>query len=198
MSIAVLVLAAGSASRMGVAKQLLPFGDETLLETVLNNALTSKTQKVYCVLGAYAEKIADSIEAMNVETIINEDWKDGLGSSIARGVSHIVETTNTTEGILILLADQPFVDTGYINNMIETFKSDPSQIIASRYKKGNGVPALFPATLFSKLKALKGERGAKSLLNDTSQNIISLEPTISLEDIDTPEAYAHLLKKRDD
>jgi len=190
MNIAILILAAGSSSRMGVAKQLLPVGQSTLLGISIKNALQSNASDTFCVLGANAESIKVTILKYNIETIINPNYKLGLSSSIVSGIKHIY--TKNYDAVLIALGDQPLVTSQYLNTMIEAHKLNTENIIASRYNSTFGVPAIIPKLYFDQLLQLKGDKGAKDWLNSRKQTIISTEST-NLMDIDTKKEYQDYL-----
>ena len=186
MKIAILLLAAGSSSRMGIAKQLLPIGKTTLLGLAIETAFQSKANKVYCVLGANSEVIKQSISIYHIETIFNPNYKRGLSSSIVAGIEHI---SNQNYGaVLIVLGDQPLIKAEYLNEMIAKFKNNDEKIIASKYNNTCGVPAIIPKLYYDQLLQLKGDKGAKAFLNSNAEAIISLEST-NLADIDTKKEY---------
>ena len=189
---AILILAAGNSTRMGKAKQLLPYGNKTLLEHAITQAENSVGERVFCVLGARSTRIQKSITEAIV-FIQNENWQDGLSSSIACGVENI--QLMDFDSILVMLADQPKIDTAYLNLLIETSVKHTNKCVASDYGTKNGVPAVFPKDYFKELINLKGDRGAKILLNATDETVIALDAQDKLQDIDTPEDYARLLKK---
>jgi molybdenum cofactor cytidylyltransferase len=190
MKIAVLLLAAGSSSRMGIAKQLLPVGDTTLLGIAIATALQSNANKVHCVLGANAEVIKQSISKYNIEFILNTNYKTGLSSSIVAGIDHL--TNQNFDAVLIMLGDQPLIKTEYLNEMIATFKNYDETIIASNYNNTFGVPSIIPKIYYNQLLKLKGDKGAKDFLNSNDKTIISLENT-DLMDIDTLKEYQDYL-----
>lgn len=190
MKIAILLLAAGSSSRMGVAKQLLPVGKTTLLGIAIETALQSKANKVYCIIGASAEAIKQSISKYNIESIFNTNYKTGLSSSIVAGIDHI--KTQNFDAVLIVLGDQPLIKTSYLDEMITTFKNHDEKIIASKYNNTFGVPSIIPKRYYHQLLKLKGDRGAKTFLNAHSEDIISLKNT-KLMDIDTKKEYHDFL-----
>ena len=194
--ISVLILAAGNASRMGRIKQLLPYNNSTILQVAINNALASKANEVHCVLGANSEIIQKEIKADKVTFINNPNWQEGLSSSIVVGVKYLQSLKEQTDAILIMLADQPKVDSYYLNELIDLFKNNEDKIITSLYKNKKGVPAIFPSTYFNELLKLKGDKGANLLLNNFDQDIISPDLNINdiLEDIDTPEDYKRFIK----
>ncbi|UNY98731.1 nucleotidyltransferase family protein [Zhouia spongiae] len=193
-NIAILILAAGSSSRMGAPKQLLAVGNQKMISVIVGNAAKSKAGKIYCVLGAKAEEIQKDIKRSGAEVIYNADWEKGLGSSIAAGVKHMCSTKEQLDGILIMLSDQPKVDEVYLNNMIRLFKQKPDKIIASKYQYRYGVPALFPSAYFKLLMQLEGDKGARSILNKTHKmNVETPGDSECLDDIDTPEDYHKFL-----
>lgn len=187
MKIATLILSAGRASRMKQPKQLLKFGNTTLLGHVISEALQTETE-VYCVIGAYAKEVKASIEDFNVSIIENSNYKTGLSSSIVSGVKILSEY----DAIVILLSDQPKVNSDYINALLSGFKNHSNCIITSNYNGVNGVPAVIPKLYFSELLKLKGDKGAKQLFNSGEFPIKTIHSTVNLLDIDTPEDYKKL------
>jgi molybdenum cofactor cytidylyltransferase len=175
---------------MGQAKQLLPIGKTTLLGLAIEEALNSKADKVYCVLGANFEDIKKSIEHYPIEIIKNKDYQLGLSSSINKGVTHL--ESKDYDAILIMLADQPNLDSKYHNQLIDEHHKQPDKIIASSYSGLNGVPAVFPKSYFDKLLNLKGDKGAKDLLNASKTEVLGYN-TNQLIDIDTTEDYINFL-----
>ena len=97
----VLILAAGDASRMGSVKQLLPFNNTTLIQTVIKNALGTKANKVFCVLGANIEVIKNEVKTDSVTFISNTNWKEGLSSSIVAGISFFQTSKIDTFGCFL-------------------------------------------------------------------------------------------------
>ena len=193
--IPIIVLAAGASSRMGSTKQLLNWGEKTLLEHTLQTALNTISNSVIVVLGANYELINKQIYTLPITVLNNQEWQQGLGKSIACGVHYIMEFNQEAEGVLIVLADQPLIDTAYLNELIQNFIPYKNQIIASYYKKGNyGVPALFDKIYFKSLSELKDDKGAKHLLNQHQPFVKTLVPPIKNVDLDSKEEYNILYK----
>jgi molybdenum cofactor cytidylyltransferase len=190
MKTAILILAAGKSSRMGTAKQLLPVGKTTLLGLAIESAIQSKADKTYCVIGANSEAIQKSIERYAVEMIQNNDYQLGLSSSIKKGLEYL--ESKHYDAILIMLADQPKVDTAYLNQFIDELHKQPSKIIASSYSGVYGVPAIFPKSYVDQLLLLKGDKGAKDFLNSSKAQVIQLNNN-QLTDIDTNQDYIDFL-----
>lgn len=189
---AIIIIAAGGSSRMKKAKQLLPWRETTLLGHTIKQAKATKADEVILVLGARFEKIRSSIEEPAMTIVENKEWKKGIGSSIACGVNHLLKH-NDHEAVLLMLADQPLIDSAYLNHVIEIFQKNPSKIIATKYPGSNGVPALFPKDYFGELLKLKEDVGARNLLN-SGRPILILDSGNKLFDVDTPEAYAKIRK----
>ena len=190
---AILILAAGNSSRMGKTKQLLPYKNATLLEWAIEQAQKSVVKNVFCVLGANKEVIEKQLTSNIVEIIYNPNYKDGLSTSIVKGIEFLLNYN--FDSVLIMLADQPHVTSEYLNSLIEASKNNPSKLIASNYQGSVGVPAIFPKNYFNDLLDLKGDKGAKNFLLQQNNNVIKVNSTQNLLDIDTPEDYQHLLKQ---
>jgi molybdenum cofactor cytidylyltransferase len=96
--------------------------------------------------------------------------------------------------VLILLADQPSIDIDYLNDLISGLQENNKTIIASKYGDIYGVPAIFPSHYFPELLKLKGDQGAKQLLNSGTILVKSINSSVNLFDVDTPEDYQKLIQ----
>ncbi|NCO62660.1 MAG: nucleotidyltransferase family protein [Flavobacteriales bacterium] len=192
--LAVLILAAGNSSRMGVPKQLLKWKESNLLQHTINTVNELNTENIL-VLGAHFNKIKPSIHSGNMVVLFNESWEKGLSHSIVIGVNHIKESLPNMDGILIMLADQPLIDSNYLNEMINLHHQNPNKIICTMYQNGKrGVPAIFNKTYFEDLLQLNDDKGAKELLIKHSKNLILLNGIKHTTDIDTMNDYEMLYK----
>lgn len=190
----ILVLAAGASSRMGKIKQLLPYQGTTLLGHALQQAINSKLGNVYCVLGAHATQIKVSILGFDIRLVENPNWEAGLSTSLAAGVQAVLREQPLTKSILIMLADQPFVMVGYLQELHDLSILNPNKIIASSYKDGLGVPIVLPDLFFTIIMDSKGDVGAKKIINQNKNDVISVEAAHLLKDVDTPEDYDSLVR----
>ncbi len=188
------VLAAGEAKRMGKIKQLLPWGKQTLIEHVIAQNLQTKVSEVYVVLGANFEEIKNQIKNYPVKILENTAWRLGLGSSIVAAAHHFAKEKEQADGILITLADQPLLDAGYLNAMLQIFDKNPNKIVATAYEKKCGVPAVFPISFLGALSELSGDKGASTLINVEKGRTTAVDPGEKAIDIDTPEVYDRLCK----
>jgi molybdenum cofactor cytidylyltransferase len=185
MKISVLILAAGSSSRLGQPKQLVEFEGQTLIERITHIAL-SVSEEVLVVLGANIDLIKPKLQAFSdrIDIIENTSWNEGMGTSISLGVEKLAPKS---DAILILLTDQPLISQVLLQKMMQTFAEEKCPIIACNYGEQLGVPILFDKSFFSELEKLKGEQGAKSFLKNYAKKITSIEFKEGFFDIDTPE-----------
>lgn len=185
--LAVVILAAGASTRMGVPKQLLPWGDSNLISHVIHIATCLK-QEVHVILGAHAQLIkAELPEIKNLYTHINPNWKEGIGDTIAYAANTLRE--EGFDGMLFLLADQPFVPKIFIKQIQERFIENTTSIIVSEFNENLGVPVLFPSEYFKELAALSGDVGAKRIIKKYLNKAIRLNAEPYVRDIDTLSDY---------
>jgi molybdenum cofactor cytidylyltransferase len=184
-NIAFLILAAGKASRMDSIKQLEKIEHKTLLDISLEKVKNITSDTIFCVLGANSDKIKQEITTENVEFIINRNFETGLSSSIIAGIHYFKNNKLNFDGVFILLADQPAVETSYLKNMIHLFEQNNDRIIASNYGNKLGVPAIFSIKYFSDLLLIKGDKGAKEFINQRKKEVLCSKTSTNLIDIDT-------------
>ncbi|WP_374086416.1 NTP transferase domain-containing protein [Methylomicrobium lacus] len=184
-----LILAAGGSRRLGRPKQLLRWQGQTLLERAIGSAREVLPGRVSVVLGAEAESIRAAVDLNPVETLQNPDWQDGLASSIRLGIEALPASA---EAVLILLCDQPLIDSAHLAALLDAWRSEPGRIIASQYDLSCGVPALFPAVYFDRLKTLTGDKGAKPLLQEFDAHVIKIPCARAELDIDTQSDFERL------
>ena len=183
-----LVLAAGTSSRLGRLKQLLPYGDTTLLGHAIATAGAAGVRRVGVVVGAHAADVA--AEAMRARADVvaeNADWAVGMGSSLRVGARALTEPTLAPDALLVLLCDQPLVTASDLRRLL-AHGSDV--VVASVYDGTTGVPALFPRRMFGALAALDGATGAKVLLRGA--DVVRVDCPTAAIDIDTEADWSRL------
>lgn len=186
----VIILAAGSSSRLGVAKQTLTYNGQTLLQRAIQAAVESDCDCVAVVLGANAEVIQDTITNKPDHIFFNKDWENGMASSIQCGLTEIQKISPNLSSVVLMLCDQPYVDASIINQLLQ--KASSNKIIASAYNGTIGAPALFDNTFFPTLLSLTGQEGAKKILTDNQDAVIAVPFPLGAIDIDTAEDYDNL------
>lgn len=192
LPVAAILLAAGSASRMGKQKQLLPYHGKTLVEHAIAQAQLARFEPVVVVVGADAQPIRDKLASLPIAIVENERWLSGMGSSIAAGMGWLREHGIESAAVAILLADQPLVTAAHLAAMRTLFIQSGSAIVAARYRQTLGVPALFKRALFPALGSLAGAEGARSLLRDPTHAVAAFDLPEAAVDIDTPADFAAL------
>ncbi len=193
-NIAILILAAGASKRMGErVKQLLPWNNTTLLENALTHAKESKAEDVFVVLGANEEFIKKQTQLPDEICIYNANWSSGMGSSIVAGVQHLQSLPKEYDGVLVMLADQPLVDSAYLDEVLTTLGKTRATITATGYENGLGVPAMFDKSHFPELLKLTKDYGARDIIN--ASNIKIMNPGGKEMDIDTWQDYQELIKR---
>ena len=143
--IGVVILAAGSSSRLGYAKQLVEFNGKSLLQHAIDVSGSLDFDSKVLVLGARKDKIESEIDLKEFEVVTNENWEEGMSTSISKGVLSSQKLEHELDHILILLSDQPFVSRERIEELIQVQLGKNSQATFSEYAGDIGVPAIFSA-----------------------------------------------------
>ncbi|MFN5021029.1 MAG: NTP transferase domain-containing protein [bacterium] len=191
----IIILAAGESKRLGSPKQLLSIDGSTLLARVAKTACELMTYPVIAVLGAHAEKISPTLNIPGITVVNNEDWQEGMASSIIKGLTSMVELYPQVDGIIILVCDQPYLSHDLIKALIEAQHNAGLPAAAAAYNGKLGTPALFHKSLFSALMLLSGDKGARKMLEQMRENVVEVDFEMGDVDIDTQADYERLLNK---
>ena len=196
---AIIILAAGSSSRMGQAKQLLQIHGKTLLKHTTDEAQTLLPTSVYVVTGANADKVTFGLNnERGIHICYNPSWREGMASSIKTGLQAAQANNPTIKGCLISVCDQPFLTAEIYAQLISTHKKNPGSIVASVYKDTSGVPVLFDRHYFPLLMELNGQEGAKKILSSQTHHVLHVPFPNGHIDLDTPEDYSRYINKAAD
>jgi len=188
-----IILAAGSSSRLGSPKQNLVYQGQTLLQRAIQTALTSVChENVVVVLGANEGIIRPGISDQLVHIAYNTFWQEGMASSIRLGVTELLNIQPLITGAILMLCDQPFVDPLLIYQLTEKMAETESGIIACTYRGTLGVPVLFDASYFPQLLMLQGKEGAKKLIKTFPNDVAQIAFPLGAIDIDTIADYEQL------
>lgn len=154
----IVILAAGSSSRLGSPKQLIDWHGQPLLRHLATQAIATGAP-VTVILGANVEAIYPTIADLPLTIIENQEWADGMSTSIC-----LAATNTDADAMLLMTCDQPFVTTGIVRAIIEARTTGHHRIVASEYEGIVGVPAVFERSLFPELQQLTGSKGAKAVI----------------------------------
>ncbi len=184
---AIVLLAAGQSRRLGQPKQLLPFINGSLLRWQCAQALSVNAQ-VSCVLGYQAPQMSKQINDLPVKLVVNQQWQQGLSSSIAQGINAL---DDQVEGVLLLLIDQWQITAEDLYLLINTWHNREQAIVAASCGSGGdkkiGPPVVFPRQYFQQLKAMTTGSGAKHLLELHRQQVVEVSLANAFIDLDTPQ-----------
>ena len=188
------VLAAGRSSRMGTPKQLLPLGSATVLERTLGNVRSSALNEIVLVLGASADSICRQLPQTlleDIRVVVNDTYEEGMASSLRTGLSAV---SPQTDAVLVVLADQPFVQPHTFDRIADEYRRGKAQIVIPTYQGRRGNPVLLNRSLFPEAMALEGDVGCRAIFGNYSQEIVRVEvpdPGILL-DLDSKDDYERL------
>lgn len=193
--IPIILLAAGSSSRMGQPKQLLSWGKQTLIEFQVEKLL-KLGNPVYVVLGSSSDQILPLLSKYRVNVVLNPKWEEGMGTGVAAGIKQVLTDFPNSKAVIYTLIDQPLVTIAHLQKLIDSFTPGREQIIVSHSENGwLGVPALYDAVYFPELLGVKGKHGAKSIIKEYFHKVIRIKAGEELEDMDTPEKYRQMLER---
>lgn len=191
-SLHTIVLAAGGSTRFGGIKQLVEYQGKSLLKRSVELAQQISSDRVTVVLGLKAKKLEREITALGATSVINNDWANGVASSLRAGISALPDDC---KGVLILLCDQPLITRNHLHKLIDIWRQDPARIAASSYADTLGIPALFPNTYFNDILQLQGDKGAKSIIMKYRGKVATMSLPEAETDIDTQTDMIAILNK---
>ena len=193
MKTGIIILSAGNSSRLGSPKQLLKYKDTTLVQHTISAAEKSTFRPIVLVLGAHAEEILKSLQ-LQVKYLVNQNWEQGISTSITAGVKKILELNAECTDIIITVSDQPHISTAVFQALAKERLNNKKHIIASRYAQAIGTPVLFNKKYFEDLLSLQGHTGAKPILQKNTEDITTVPFELGDIDIDTQTDYNNLIK----
>jgi molybdenum cofactor cytidylyltransferase len=182
------ILAAGESKRMGFPKMLLPFNGSTMLECVINSVSQSKIDKVIIVLGAEKESLIQLAEKLKIEYCYNENYKEGMLSSVQCGFRKLPEDCTAC---IVFQGDQPLINSDVIDTIIEAYRASDKGIVIPVFNKKRGHPVLIDIKYRHNITALNPAKGLRSLASVFSEDVLEVEthePGI-LRDFDTYQQY---------
>lgn len=179
----VAILSAGASKRFNSCKALATYNGRALIDHAIELALSVLPKRIHVITGFWHKEIEQHLTATHPEItcVYNSEWQQGIGSSLKAAAN----STGDSEGLLILLVDQPLVTKKEISALITKWAENLDTICGSAYANTVGPPALFPRHTLPQLIALPPASGAKKLLSQPSSTTLQV-PTAAY-DIDTQE-----------
>jgi molybdenum cofactor cytidylyltransferase len=194
-TVAAVIAAAGRSTRMGEPKQLLPWGERTVLGTVVHKLAEAGATPVLCVVGHRADEMAAALGDAPAQLIRNPDYLEReMLSSYQVGVRHLLEASNPCLGTLLALGDQPHIPVAVIRQVLEQARRTPDHIVIPSFELRRGHPFYLPAHLWPQLIALSADETLRTLLqrHQTLISFVNVTTDAILRDIDTPADYQAL------
>lgn len=188
----VVILAAGASTRFGAPKQLLAYNGMNLIRHAIEQAQDCGAANVIVVLGSHANEI--KVDTNGVTVVENVLWAEGISSSIRAGLTTALQLSPSMQGLMLMVCDQPYLSSSLLQKIIHTQQKTGKPIVASDYDGAYGTPALFHRTLFPALQALRGDTGAKKIMDSNSDLLELVSFPLGHVDIDVQSDY-ELLKK---
>lgn len=185
----VMILAAGKASRMGMAKMLLPFKNRTILAHLIEEIQSVEPNIIQLVSGHYHDLIRAEINTDNVSIVHNPDYKLGMSSSIQVGLTAMLKACPSLDFLIIVVSDQPFLNSSILRRLIIKQQETAKGIIASFYNGIMGTPVLLNSAYFTHIYNLTGDKGARVILQQFPTDLETVEFEKGEFDIDTVEDY---------
>ena len=186
MKTGVIILAAGSSSRLGRPKQLIEFQGKKLIQKAIEEAQKSKANSFVVVLGLNPDLIKTVFDSDHIPYVINENWEEGMASSMQAGLRFLIEKEHPDQ-VILMLVDQPFVDSKLLDRLILEKEKSGKGIVACLYSETLGVPSIFDQGYFEEMLKLKGSEGAKKVILKNSADVFPIDFPLGAVDLDTPE-----------
>ncbi len=187
--VAGLVLAAGGSNRLGRPKQLLRFGNGTLLGHVLDTARACAFGQLLCVIGGAGVEVRDAVDFSGCEVVENRAYGSGCSSSIAAALSAVDPRADV---LVLMLGDQPGVSVAAVRALLAGRGEAP--VAACWYEDGRGHPLAFSRAMFGELATLHGDKGVWRLMDRRPEEVADVPVAGPIpRDVDTWEDYQAVL-----
>ncbi len=193
-----IILAAGTSTRLGQPKQLLRLKGKYIIERVLDAALNSTLDKIVLVLGDAHQKIlhvlGEKLQHAKLQVEINPHYQKGQSQSLRVGLSKIKDDF---AAVMFLLGDQPMLNSATINILLERFWAAGKDVCVPIYRGKRKTPAIFGRRFYTQLMDIKGDMGARKIIQAHPDRVLTVEidDPLCFWDIDTPQDFEKLKKK---
>jgi molybdenum cofactor cytidylyltransferase len=182
------VLGAGSSTRLGRPKQLLPLGERTLLGHVLADIeAAASLDRVVLVLGAESETIRASLRPSRATVVTNDAYGSGCASSLLAGL----DAAGDCDAIVLLLGDMPGVTAPIIDDVVGQWRRHETWAAVTQYTTGIGHPFVFSQAAFPELRALHGDKAVWKIVDrEPAERVAPLGVDLAApDDVDTWDDY---------
>jgi len=188
-NLACIILAAGQSSRMTRSKIVLPWGESTVIGTIITSFHRAGIRQIVVVTGGYHELVENEVKRCGAQTVFNPEYANGeMSLSLQTGLGQLEVGY---EGIFVALGDQPEIHPDDILGMIKVGEQNPQNLIIPSYAMRRGHPWLVPAQYFSEIRQLHTPDTMKTFIQRHEDEIsyYVVKKSNILADLDTPEDY---------
>lgn len=189
-TIGAMILMAGQSTRMPDSNKLLltlPNG-RSIAQQTIQNIQAAGYHPIVVVLGHEAAQVQQQLQHTGVQFVLNPDYPEGMGTSVASGVTELMKPIQTgCDAVLVALGDMPFVTSDTLRRLRQRSMEVPQAIIAPTMNGRRGNPVIFPARFFPQLQGCTGDVGGKEILRRHIDDVVLVEvsSTEVIQDIDT-------------
>jgi molybdenum cofactor cytidylyltransferase len=178
------LLAAGGSRRFGTQKLVTPIRGAPLIRHGAD-LLARTTDHVVAVIGSDALIVRAALAGTGAEVVENPEWRDGLSTSLRRGVASV---SPLAEAVVIALGDQPDIRPEIVRRLIEVWRQTGHLIVSARYRGVRAPPVLLSRPVFRDVAALVGDVGAKVImeLHPESVGYVDVDADVP-RDVDSPK-----------
>lgn len=186
-----IIIAAGYSSRMGNFKPLLQFREKTALELLVETYIQCGINNIVVVLGYRSEDIMKKLNHLNVEWVVNENFKAGMYSSIKAGVMKIHDDS---KGFFLNPVDVPLIKTSTIESLKLEYSKGEKDIIYPVFNGKRGHPPLISSVYMKYIQEDVSNNGLKNLLSSYAEKAAEVDVIDwgTIKDMDTPSDYEEL------
>jgi len=191
--ISAIVLAAGLSTRMGTLKQLLPYGDKSVIEQVVSVLLTCSLDEILVVLGHRDNEIRAALLPYPVRVTFNPRYQQEMLTSIQQGWSQV---DSKSDAVMHVLGDQPHLPARVVQQLIAAYRAQGAGIFIPSFENRRGHPILLPARYRDEIGALGAEATMRDFMCAHAAEIrhLPVDSDATLRDMDTPEEYEREIK----
>ena len=185
-TVAGIVLAAGSSTRMGRNKLLLDVGGETLVRRAVRLAGEAGLDPVILVTGHARQAVERELRDLDCTPIFNPDHETGIQTSVARGVAAVPAACDAA---VVMLSDMPFVTAHMVRSLMERYAETGAPLVVSRYGEVNAPPILYERSLFGEISRMRAGCGREVVRRHEARAVQVDWPADRLRDLDRPDEY---------
>jgi len=186
--IAALILAAGYSTRMGDFKPLMELNGYTVLERSIKSFQNAGIPDIMVVIGHRASEIIPLMEKLDVSYVINDNYQDGMFSSVTAGLGSIA---NQISGFFLLPGDMPLVKPLTIEKILDESAITDAGIIYPCFMGKRGHPPYISSKYFTEILSSDVSDNLRSVLSrfENDSREVELIDQAILMDLDTPEDF---------